>query len=122
MTTTNNNNDNDDKVGAGILIYTLKKGTGTTHPQNGNFCDITCKGSLEDGTLLCISPKMLTFQIGTHQVMEGLEVAVKHMVEGQEAQVTIPHPYAYGEQGFLPLIPPRSTLVFDIVLVKISRE
>lgn len=111
-----------DKVGAGILIRTLKKGTGTTKPQRGNFCLVHYQGFLEDGTLLGSSTAPIRFKVGAGQVMEGWEVAIVHMVEGQRAEVTIPYPYAYGEQGYPPNIPPRSTLIFKMELLAITQE
>ena len=51
--------------------------------------------------------------------MEGWEVALVNMHLGQVAEVTIPHLYAYGEQGYPPKIPPRSTLMFRMEVLKI---
>ena len=115
----------DDKVGAGILIRTLKKGTGTKHPQLDDYCLVHYEGFLENGTLLDSSrarQQPLKFQVGAGHVMEGWEVAILHLVEGQEVEVTIPHLYAYGEQGYLPKIPPRSTLIFRMELLAITQE
>jgi len=114
-----------DKVGAGILIRTLKKGTGTTHPQRGDYCLVHYEGFLEDGTLLDSSrarQQPLKFKVGAGLVMEGWEVAMVNLVEGQEVEVTIPHLYAYGEQGYPPKIPPRSTLIFKMELLLITHE
>lgn len=113
----------DDKMGAGILIRTLTKGTGTTHPQRGDFCLVNYQGFLEDGTLLgSSSTAPIKFKVGAGQVMEGWEVAIVHMVKGQHVEVTIPYPYGYGEKGYPPKIPPRSTLVFKMELLQITQE
>jgi FKBP-type peptidyl-prolyl cis-trans isomerase len=118
MVTTDNS-----KEGAGILIRTLKAGTGTTKPKRGDYCLVHYEGFLEDGTRLDSShARPLKFEIGAGQVMEGWEVAIVHLVEGQEVEVTIPHLYAYGEMGHPPTIPPRSTLIFRMKLLKITRE
>lgn len=112
----------DSKAGAGILIRTLKKGTGTTHPQRGDYCLVSYQGFLEDGTLLGTSTAPIKFQVGTGQVMEGWEVAIVHIVQGQQVEVTIPYPYAYGEKGYPPKIPSRSTLIFKMELLEITQE
>jgi FKBP-type peptidyl-prolyl cis-trans isomerase len=117
--------ESDDKIGAGILIRTLKKGTGTTHPRNGDYCLVHYEGFLEDGTLLDSSrarQQPLKVKVGARQVLEGLDIALLHLVEGQQVEVTIPHLYAYGELGYPPKIPPRSTLVFQIELLRITER
>ena len=60
-----------------------------------------------------------TFVLGKRQVMEGWEVAVASMSLGQLAEVTIPHCFAYGDEGYPPIIPPKSTLVFRIEILDI---
>jgi FKBP-type peptidyl-prolyl cis-trans isomerase len=113
----------DNKEGAGILIRTLKKGTGTRKPKRGDYCLVHYEGFLEDGTRLDSShARPIKFKVGAGQVMEGWEVAIEHLVEGQVAEVTIPHLYAYGEMGYPPKIPPRSTLIFRMELLKITLE
>ena len=109
------------KEGAGNLIQTLKKSTGMK-PKHGDYCLVHYEGFLEDGTRLDSSHALpLKFKVGAGQVMEGWEVAIEHLVEGQEVEVTIPHLYAYGEMGHPPTIPPRSTLIFRMKLLKITR-
>ena len=61
----------------------------------------------------------LSLKLGQGHVMEGWEVALVNMHLGQVAEVTIPHLYAYGEQGYPPKIPPRSTLIFRMEVLKI---
>jgi FKBP-type peptidyl-prolyl cis-trans isomerase len=57
------------------------------------------------------------FVLGKEEVIEGLNVAVEHMKIGQLVEVTIPYLYAYGEQGYMPQIPPKSTLIFHVELL-----
>ncbi len=57
------------------------------------------------------------FCIGKEEVIEGLDIAVEQMALGQLVEVTIPYLYAYGEQGYPPQVPPKSTLVFHVELL-----
>jgi len=80
-------------------------------------------GFLEDGKQFDSSRSRnqpLQVKLGEGHVIEGWEVAVANMQEGQFAEVTIPHTYAYGEQGYPPKIPPRATLVYRMELIKIT--
>jgi FKBP-type peptidyl-prolyl cis-trans isomerase len=53
------------------------------------------------------------------QVIPGWDEAVLMMKEGEEYKFIIPWHLAYGERGAGP-IPPFSSLVFDVKLVKID--
>lgn len=42
------------------------------------------------------------------------------MMVGERAELTCSPDFAYGERGFPPIIPPNSTLVFDVELLGIA--
>lgn len=108
-------------VGAGVLLRTLRKGRpGSEHPKHGDNCLVHYEGFLEDGTVFESSRARnipIQFRLGFGHVMEGWEVAVPRMSKDQIAEVTIPHLFAYGEQGYPPKIPPRATLMFRMELL-----
>ena len=56
----------------------------------------------------------LVFEMGRGQVIYGIEVAITNMCVEEKAEVTIPYAFGYGVQGYPPVVPPRSTLVFHI--------
>jgi peptidylprolyl isomerase len=58
------------------------------------------------------------FPLGAGQVIPGWDQGVAGMKEGGRRKLIIPPDLAYGAQGFPPKIPPDSTLIFDIDLVK----
>ncbi|GAX70012.1 peptidylprolyl isomerase [Saccharomyces cerevisiae] len=58
--------------------------------------------------------------IGVGQVIKGWDVGIPKLSVGEKARLTIPGPYAYGPRGFPGLIPPNSTLVFDVELLKVN--
>jgi FKBP-type peptidyl-prolyl cis-trans isomerase len=49
--------------------------------------------------------------------MEGWDVALRDLRLRQKAEVVIAHPYAYGEAGYPPKIPPKATLLFRMEIV-----
>lgn len=51
------------------------------------------------------------------EVIKGLDEGVATMKKGERAIFTIPPDLAYGEVGNPPLIPPNSTLVYDVEMI-----
>ena len=78
------------------------------------------EGTLIDGTLFDSSIKRgqpATF--GVNQVIPGWVEALQLMPEGAKWKLYIPSDLAYGAQGAGEMIPPHSTLVFEVELMKI---
>ena len=78
------------------------------------------EGTLIDGTLFDSSIKRgqpATF--GVNQVIPGWVEALQLMPEGAKWKHYIPSDLAYGAQGAGEMIPPHSTLVFEVELQKI---
>ena len=78
------------------------------------------EGTLIDGTLFDSSIKRgqpATF--GVNQVIPGWVEALQLMPEGAKWKLYIPSDLAYGAQGAGEIIPPHSTLVFEVELQKI---
>ena len=55
-------------------------------------------------------------------VIPGWTEALQKMKVGSKWQLFIPSDLAYGDAGRPPVIPPASTLLFDVELVKIGGE
>ena len=59
-----------------------------------------------------------TFGVGAHaSVIEGWQTGLLGMAVGGQRRLFVPWDKAYGEEGRLPTIPPKSDLVFDIELL-----
>ncbi len=78
------------------------------------------EGHLTDGTLFDSSVKRgqpATF--GVNQVIPGWVEALQLMPEGAKWKLYIPSELGYGAQGAGEMIPPHSTLVFEVELLKV---
>lgn len=109
---------------AGIYLRTVKPGDAANYPQPGDAVRVHYEAFLKDTGEKFDSTRdrrrPISFGVGEQQVIEGLEVAMLRMSKGQVAEVTIPHELAYGAQGYPPIIPPWSDLVFVVELIAIT--
>ncbi|XP_059474451.1 46 kDa FK506-binding nuclear protein isoform X2 [Neocloeon triangulifer] len=60
------------------------------------------------------------FRLGKGDVIKGWDIGVQGMKVGGKRRVICPPHMAYGNKGSPPVIPPNSTLVFDIELKAVS--
>ncbi|NLI34999.1 MAG: FKBP-type peptidyl-prolyl cis-trans isomerase [Bacteroidales bacterium] len=104
---------------SGLQYEILKDGNGKTPSMNDQ---VQChyEGTLIDGTLFDSSIKRGEPAIfGVNQVIAGWTEALQLMKEGAKWRLYIPFNLAYGEQGAGESIPPYSTLVFEVELIKV---
>jgi cyclophilin family peptidyl-prolyl cis-trans isomerase len=62
--------------------------------------------------------KPLEFTMDVDHMITGLTEGIRGRSEGSELVLFIPHYLAYGEEGRLPKIPPRTNLIFDITILE----
>jgi FKBP-type peptidyl-prolyl cis-trans isomerase FklB len=107
---------------SGLQYKVIKEGTGNL-PKKEDMVTVHYRGTLIDGTEFDNSRsrnKPATFRVDG--VIPGWTEALQLMKEGSVWQIFVPAKLAYGERGFGNRIPPGSTLVFDIELLKVEPE
>ncbi|TYZ66329.1 hypothetical protein PybrP1_012483 [[Pythium] brassicae (nom. inval.)] len=77
-------------------------------------------GSVFDSSLPRNQP--FDFTLGSGQVIKGWDQGLVGMCVGEKRKLTIPSNLGYGSHGSPPKIPGGATLVFDVELLKISRN
>lgn len=103
---------------SGLRIITIKKGSGKK-ANKGNAVTINYTAGFIDGGVFdsTIERKQpFRFVIGNQEVIEGLEEGVSQMSVGDHSMLIIPFRLAYGEEKN-GVIPPYSTLVFEVELL-----
>ena len=104
---------------SGLQYEVLQAGTGKS-PKATDTVRCHYEGRLLDGTVFDSSYKRgEPADFGLNQVIPGWTEGVQLMQEGAKFRFTIPYLLAYGEQGAGASIPPFSTLIFDVELIKV---
>ncbi|MEO8877796.1 MAG: FKBP-type peptidyl-prolyl cis-trans isomerase [Polyangiaceae bacterium] len=101
-------------------IAEVAPGKGTP-AKPGDQVFVNYIGKLTDGKEFDRSKgKPFSFKLGAGNVIKGWDQGLVGMKPGQKRKLTIPASLAYGARGYPPVIPPNSTLVFDVEMVDIK--
>ncbi len=104
---------------SGLQYEVLQEGTGRS-PKATDKVRCHYEGTLIDGTVFDSSYKRnQPADFGLNQVIPGWTEGVQLMKEGAKYRFFIPYLLGYGEQGAGSSIPPYSTLIFDVELIKV---
>ena len=109
-----------------LEVKDLIKGTGAA-AADGDTLHVNYVGELyKNGKVFDASWKdtpgtTYSFPLGQHQVIAGWDQGLKGMKVGGRRELIIPPALAYGKSGSGTTIPPNSTLVFVVDLVKITK-
>lgn len=107
---------------AEVQIVDIKMGKGP-EAVDGKRVTVHYTGTLENGTKFDSSKDRGTpfpFILGSGMVITGWEKGLLGMKEGGVRKLVIPPSLAYGEKSVGGVIPPNSTLVFEIELLKVE--
>jgi FKBP-type peptidyl-prolyl cis-trans isomerase len=105
---------------AELVIEDIKVGDGAEAVAGQNVT-VHYVGTLTDGKKFDSSRDRgqgFAFKLGAGQVIKGWDQGVAGMKVGGLRKLTIPPELAYGDRGFPGAIPPRSTLIFEVELLK----
>ena len=106
----------------------ITKGNGSA-PSPGDTVSVHYTGKLEDGTifdssrgkkLVFFKKDPFKFTVGVGQVIKGWDHGILQMQVGERAEIICGPAYAYGARGAAPVIPPNSTLIFDVELLAVE--
>jgi len=115
----------------GALVFITIKGKNKMSEDQiakvGDIISMNYTGKLVDGTAFDsnVDPKFnhvepFTFTLGVGQVIPGWDKGIVGMEVGEKKTLSIPPEDAYGANGVGEIIPPNSTLIFDVELIAIK--
>ena len=115
----NKKNPNIVTLPSGLQYEVITEGNGKK-PKATDRVRCHYEGTLIDGTLFDSSIKRGEPAIfGVNQVIKGWVEALQLMSEGAKWKLYIPSDLAYGAQGAGEMIPPHSTLIFEVELIEV---
>ena len=104
------------------LLYDCLRAS--AEPQTGDKVNVHYRGTLEsDGSEFDASYNRgtpLSFHVGKGQVIKGWDEGVAGMKPGGKRTLVIPPALGYGARGAGADIPPNSTLLFEVELLRIK--
>lgn len=107
---------------SGLQYEVLTEGTGV-QPKATDKVTVHYKGTLLNGLEFDSSYKRNEpASFGLNQVIPGWTEGVQLMKEGSKYRFFIPYQLAYGSRGAGNDIPPFSTLIFEIELIKVGQK
>ena len=106
---------------SGLKYIITNKNPAGLKPNSGDKIDAHYTGTLLNGKKFDSSKdrnQPFSFNVGTGQVIQGWDEGFLYLREGETATLIIPASLGYGSQD-MGDIPPNSTLIFDVELVKV---
>lgn len=110
------------KTASGLEYWDIKVGTGAV-AQSGQHIKVDYTGWLTNGKKFDSSVGTghpFEVMLGAGQVIKGWDEGIAGMKVGGKRQLRIPPDLAYGAAGYSTLIPPNSTLIFDVKLLDVK--
>jgi FKBP-type peptidyl-prolyl cis-trans isomerase FkpA len=105
-----------------LQIDDIKVGTGA-EATAGKKVVVHYVGTLTNGSKFDSSRDRgegFEFKLGAGQVIKGWDQGVAGMKIGGVRKLTVPPELGYGAGGYPPVIPPNSTLIFEVELLKVG--
>jgi peptidylprolyl isomerase len=91
-------------------------------PKEGDAVVVNYTGKFTNGKIFdtSVGKQPFEFHLGRGEVIKGWDEGVGSMHVGGKRKLLIPPDLAYGRGGYPGVIPPNSTLTFDVELLKIK--
>ena len=106
---------------SGLKYQVLKHGTGAVSPKATDTVTVHYEGKLLDGTVFDSSiARGQPASFPLNRVIAGWTEGLQLMKVGDKFKFEIPANLAYGANSPSPMIPPNSTLVFEVELLGIE--
>ncbi|KAJ2949471.1 hypothetical protein O0L34_g15392 [Tuta absoluta] len=109
-------------LSGGVFIEDLKLGNGPA-AKPGKTVMVYYEGRLKQNNKMfdnCVKGPGFKFRLGAKEVISGWDVGVAGMKVGGKRKIVCPPNMAYGAKGSPPVIPPNSTLVFEVELKNVK--
>ena len=116
-----------DILGSGqILKKVLREGQKDTRPQRNDVCVVNIEGKLEDGTVI-EKYENLTINAGDGETVQGVDLVLSLMDEGECALVKVGPRFGFGPQGraaelSFPAVPGDAVVIYTLELLHASPE
>ena len=104
---------------SGLYYKITREGTGNL-PSKGNNVSVHYRGMLPDGTVFDSSYERnepIVFPLGMGRVIKGWDEGIALLKKGSSAKLVIPSELGYGSRGAGGVIPPNTSLIFEVELV-----
>ncbi|MEI6280572.1 MAG: FKBP-type peptidyl-prolyl cis-trans isomerase [bacterium] len=128
MSAANNSNNTNNVVSGGDVAKGADVAKTGLSAQTGDSVSMNYTGRLQDGTVFDsnVDPKFnhvepFVFKLGAGQVITGWDKGIVGMKVGEKKTLTLAPADAYGAGGIPGVIPPNSTLIFDVELLGINK-
>lgn len=110
----------------GVYVVTQKDGSGPL-PQDGQEVSVMYTGQGLDGVAFDSNEDTafhhtdpLSFVLGQHRMIPGMEEGVRQLKKGADALIFIPSGQGYGPMGSPPVIQPNEVLMFHVLVKDIK--
>jgi FKBP-type peptidyl-prolyl cis-trans isomerase FkpA len=116
------NSINQEPLPSGLIYIETKKGNGAK-ADSGKEVSVHYTGMFMNGKVFDSSIERgepISFPVGRGRVIPGWDEGIMLMNVGGKARLIIPSFLAYGDQGAGGVIPPFSTLIFEVELVSVK--
>lgn len=110
------------KTASGLGYKIIKEGKADAKPKAGDMVEVDYHGTRVNGDVFDSSiDRGQTAKFPLSGVIPGWSEGLQLVGEGGEIELVIPSDLAYGEMGSQPKIPGGATLLFKVILHKVSK-